>query len=146
MKLGWSKARRRRWWPYADHLGDYMERWILDLGPLGTIRLHHILRSDEARALHDHPWDFWSFLLTGGYIEVTRHPLGHPGWIAERYRPRFSIVRRRAEDLHRLVLDEPVWTLVWSGPRRREWGFMLPTGWIHWKDAQALWAGFEETE
>lgn len=133
-RLAWSRAVRRRWWPYADHLGDYMERWILDLGPLGTIRLHHILRSDEARALHDHPWDFWSLLLTGGYLEVTER--------GSRWWPRWSLVRRRAEDLHRLVVDRPVWTLVWSGPRRREWGFLVPgEGWLHWREAQKYWAG-----
>lgn len=60
----------QRWAAYAHHLGDYMHRWILRT-PWGTLRLHHILRSDDDRHLHDHPFDFTSFLLTGGYLEIT---------------------------------------------------------------------------
>ena len=32
--------------------------------------LHLFLRDDDDRALHDHPWDNASFLLTEGYVEV----------------------------------------------------------------------------
>lgn len=117
---------------YRNDIGDYMQRWILQTR-WGTLRLHRILRSDNAEALHDHPWDFWSLLLSGGYLEVT--PAG------ERWCPRFSLVRRQAEDLHRLVLTRPVWTLVWTGPLRRKWGFQTETGWVYWRDAFAQWAG-----
>lgn len=54
--------------------------------------------------------------------------------------PRWSLIRRRANALHRLVLDRPVWTLVWSGPKVREWGFDIPgKGWTHWRSAQEAW-------
>lgn len=43
----------------------YMRRYILK-HPWGSIRLHHILRSDDLRALHDHPFNFWTLLLYGG--------------------------------------------------------------------------------
>ncbi len=140
----------QRWALYAHHLGAYMRRWILRT-PWGTLRLHRILRSDDDRHLHDHPFDFTSFLLTGGYIEET---LGEePGEVhlsnfseplrdeiaAERLKrrrtlkawPMFSIVRKRAEDSHRLILERPIWTFVISGPKRRSWGFITEKGWIH---------------
>jgi hypothetical protein len=31
----------------------------------------------------------------------------------------------------------PVWTLFITGPRVREWGFLCPQGWRHWKDFTA---------
>ncbi len=107
----------------------YMRRWFLQT-PWFTVRLHHILRSDSDRHLHDHPWSFWSFLLSGGYVEVT--PAG------QRYCPRFSLVRRKATDIHRLVLTKPVWTLVVSGPKVREWGFTVDGRWVHHRDYDAL--------
>ncbi len=124
-----------RWSLYAHHLGDYMRRWILRT-PWGTLRIHHILRSDDDTHLHDHPFDFTSFLLSGGYIEETAHPeicdrkyarIPHV-W------PRFSIVRKRAEEAHRLVLTRPVWTFVVSGPKRRSWGFHTERGWVNHRD------------
>lgn len=135
--LPWAKRSPLGWFLGRNDIGNYMHRWYLQT-PWFTVRLHHILRSDEARALHDHPWDFCSLLLSGGYLEVRQDVV--------KWWPRFSIVRRRAEDLHRLVIPKPVWTLVITGPKRREWGFRLPTGeWIHWKKAQEMWADYEET-
>lgn len=62
--------------PYT-HLGDYMHRWWLAGQPKDSesagwaVRVHHILRSDHDRALHDHPWNNASLVLRGGYWEVT---------------------------------------------------------------------------
>lgn len=120
---------------YRSDIGDdYMERWILRT-PWGMLRLHHILRSDDDRALHDHPFDFCSLLLSGGYEEVRPVPVSvqHRYGVTRSYRwPRFSLVRRDASDAHRLILDKPVWTLVLTGPKLREWGFYTKSGWIHW--------------
>jgi hypothetical protein len=118
----------------ASHLGDYMHRWIFRT-PWFTVRLHHILRSDDDRHFHDHPFDFTSFLLTGGYIEQTPLPGLPPQFFTiRRHWPQFSIVRRKAEDLHKLTLTKPVWTFVISGPKRREWGFETEQGWVHWEE------------
>jgi hypothetical protein len=72
--------------------------------------------------MHDHPFDFVSVLLSGGYTEHT--PAGVKRW------PRFSVVRKGAEDAHRLEVDRPVWTLVFGGKVRREWGFVTPEGYL----------------
>lgn len=145
--------KKRGWGFYASHIGApgniYMRRFILLLPfGLGTIRLHNIMRSDDDRHLHDHPFDFTSFLLNGGYIEAvpcescggTRVERDHAGvshpcqdcWDGRRRNvwPRFSIVRRSAEALHSLTLERPVWTLVFAGPKRRDWGFDTEIGWI----------------
>lgn len=149
-EIAWAGNARERavkargWGFYASHIGShgniYMRRFIflLPFG-LGTIRLHHIMRSDDDRHLHDHPFDFTSFLLSGGYTETTppetlfseadRHIAGR--WPKKsRFWPRFSIVKKRAEDLHSLTLERPVWTLVFAGPKRRDWGFATERGWV----------------
>lgn len=113
--------------------GDpYMDRWVLGT-PWFEIRLHHILRSDEDRDLHDHPWPFVSLILSGGYWEYrpSREPFCG---VNRQWRRPWSIAYRRAEDAHRLKLTRPVWTLVFTGPRRRAWGFYTRRGWVHWRD------------
>lgn len=94
-------------------------RWL-------SIYLHHLVASDEDRALHDHPWSFLTFLLTGGYYEYTED--------GRFWRRQFSALYRPAEWAHRLELTRPVWTLVFRWSRRREWGFWQPlVGWVQWQ-------------
>ncbi len=135
-RLHWAPARRRGWFIGRTDIGDYMHRWVIET-PFGALRLHHILRSDEARGLHDHPWSFWTFLLTGGYTEVTR-----PAGGLERCQDcrRFSFRFVPAETAHRLILTRPVWTLVLTGPKVRDWGFIIDGVWTSWKVARAMWA------
>jgi hypothetical protein len=106
----------------------YMRRWwIIPRNEGCNVYLHEILRDDDDRALHDHPWDNTSMLLSGGYIEHT--PEG-----AFR-REAGSIVTRSATTLHRLEVDgKPAISLFITGPKIREWGFACPQGWRHWRD------------
>ena len=48
----------------------YMRRWVIDLY-FFSIRLHHWMASDDQRHYHDHPWDFISLILKGGYMDVN---------------------------------------------------------------------------
>ena len=105
----------------------YMKRWRWFSNDGIGVRVHNIRRSDSDRELHDHPFDFTSIILWGGYWETrddgSRTCYG-PG----------SVVHRRAEMLHRLELPGPAWTLVFRGPYRREWGFVRDGVWIRWQD------------
>lgn len=122
--------------------------WILPRNRFFNVYLHKILRDDDDRALHCHPWVNISIILKGGYIEVVpdlrarKTPFTRI-WdlpqIRKRRRPG-SIVFRRATDAHRLEL--PVegggirycWSLFITGPRIREWGFHCPHGWRVWHE------------
>lgn len=103
--------------PYLIRYYLLKTRWL-------SIYLHHILRSDEDRELHDHPWSFWSIILWGGYWEHR------PNGIV-RYEPGAMLWRPRPWP-HRLEVNRPAWTLVIIGARRREWGFHTPQGWMPW--------------
>jgi hypothetical protein len=116
-------------------LGPYLTRYYL-LGARKSkwaLMLHHFHRSDMDRDLHDHPWPFWSFILTGGYVEET--PLTTPfGRLRmSTFYGRFSFLRRPANWVHRVVLAYPgciVWTLVLRFGYERKWGFWTDRGWI----------------
>lgn len=55
----------------GGHERPYLLRWrLLPRNPVFNVYLHQFLRSDDDRALHDHPWLFnVSLLLRGPYIE-----------------------------------------------------------------------------
>lgn len=120
----------------------YMWRWwILPRNTLFNIYLHRILRSDDDRALHDHPWINASVVLSGGYWEVLPEltpertfpvPPQRKAW-----RKPGSIVLRWPTAAHRLeVVDggPATWSLFITGPKVREWGFWCPRGWKKWTD------------
>jgi len=107
----------------------YLRRWwVVPRNRQSNVYLHEILKSDDDRALHDHPWANTSFLIEGSYTEIT--PEG------EFVREAGSIVTREAAQAHRLVVADGarVISLFTTGPTIREWGFHCPRGWRHWKD------------
>ncbi|VBA62307.1 hypothetical protein [Mycobacterium attenuatum] len=86
--------------------------------------LHHFVGSDDP-VPHDHPWPFVSLIISGRYMEVTSagRTLRRTGSIA--YRP--AAYRHRVELIQNTNGREtPCWTLVFTGPRRRQWGFWCP--------------------
>lgn len=133
----------KRWFFGAQHLGSYMLRWLVRT-PWGTLRVHHIQESDAGRDFHDHPWNFTSLILKGGYIEhrpgcfcqqVLGKTVAIPGWGPCKSYLAPAVVRRRATDLHRLeLLDGPATTLVLSSAYVRSWGFLTPSGWVGYRE------------
>jgi hypothetical protein len=122
----------------------YMLRWyLIPRNRWFNIYLHKILRDDDDRALHDHPWDSLSIVLAGRYREVTfidrlnyiliRLSNGTPPKTMDREYGRGSVIYRPAVLAHRLeVVKGPVWTLFLTSRRIREWGFHCPRGWVPW--------------
>jgi len=112
----------------------YLRRWwLIPRNRFFNVYLHQFLRSDDDRALHDHPWGNLSVLLRGAYTEHTIAA----GGVHQREVLAAGAVRVRPSGLfaHRIELhDGPCWTLFITGPRYREWGFHCPdAGWIHWR-------------
>jgi len=109
--------------------GDYLHRWFLiPKNKYFNIFLHKFYRSDDDRALHDHPWISLSILLKG---EIIEHTWGNK----VRYITRFLPIFRSAKLAHRIELVKgPVWTLFITGPRIRTWGFHTKSGWMESKE------------
>ena len=116
----------------GDPADPYMHRWhVVPRNEVCNVYLHKIMRSDDDRALHDHPWNNTTWVLEGGYWEhlMGGYRVWRPaGWTGE----------RQATTLHRLELDPArapcALTLFTTGPKLREWGFQCPNGWVHWQD------------
>lgn len=116
---------------------DYLRRWwVIPRNPLFNIYLHDIRKSDDDRALHDHPWINCSIVLAGGYWE---HTIAAGGIARRVWRGRGAVKLRLGRAAHRLEIDpgypDQVLTLFITGPRWRQWGFHCPqAGWVHWQD------------
>lgn len=114
------------------------------------IYLHHFIRSDHDRALHDHPWNFESLILWGGYYEIADRrqipafEMIPSGGIAKwqpllyndgqrrenhymRWFPPLSRISRKAGWRHKVILPEgkKAWTIVKVCGKVREWGFWI---------------------
>jgi hypothetical protein len=112
----------------------YLLRWfVIPRNPLFNVYLHLFMRSDDDRALHDHPWFNCSRILLGSYLEHTIAQGGIER--AVRMRRGDWRIRWTGRIAHRIELDDgPCWTLFVTGPRYRQWGFHCPTrGWVHWQ-------------
>ena len=110
----------RRFWlfnPYFDDTYLRRYRWC----PI-SVRLHHILREDRDRHLHDHPWNARTIILAGSYIEER-----DGGVTFERIRG--STTRLRYGEFHRITeVGHHIGavTLFITGRKRGTWGFKVP--------------------
>lgn len=133
----------------------YLLRWhLIPRNRWFGIYLHKFLRDDDDRALHDHPKANISLIISGSYYEqmFTATPQeGKP--LPEttlKLRKRFRLYPRRASTAHRVILPKiagesiPCWSLFFTGPMIRSWGFWCPQGqWLHWKKFQGDSGSYE---
>lgn len=127
----------------------YLRRLYIVRTPWFGVMLHWIKREDWDRdALHDHPWEFWRFIVSGGYTERIAYPTGpagpRPGEELGIYlAPAKSVVHCRwsfskypSGAFHRISSVKPrTVSLVINGPKNNSWGFFVPgTGKIGWRD------------
>lgn len=130
----------------------YLLRWfVIPRNRFFNIYLHKFCKSDDDRALHDHPWIFnVSILLKGEYIEHKF--VNYEDECMETYtknRRQFIPYFRWGDSPHRVelledsftTLEKPVWTLFMTGFRVRRWGFYCPKGWKYWRDFVTLREG-----
>lgn len=109
-----------------------MRWWVIPRNRFFNVYLHHFLRSDDDRALHDHPWWNLSILLKGEY---TEHTIAAGGVHRAVVRRAGQFKFRGAKSAHRIELHNGLcWTLFLTGPTLRTWGFHCARGWRPWKE------------
>lgn len=110
----------RPFW-FHDRVGDpscpYLERWVFDARWF-SIRLHRWLGSDDQRYPHDHGWSYLTFVFWGAYEDKS------PSETVILRAP--ALAWRPAEHQHMVrLIKRPTWTLMLTGPERRQWGFWV---------------------
>lgn len=107
------------------------------------IRLHNICKSDDDRHFHNHPSWYFSFILRGGYWEVTPEYDESDIYVGDRWEwyGSGSLRFRRMKDWHRLVVPygTNAWTLFFRGPIKQTWGFLKhPDYKVSYKDYEHI--------
>lgn len=119
----------------------HFKRWSLLQTPWIDVYLHRIYKSDKDDHMHDHPWNFSSIILAGGYVEESMKwdwKSGHLLWQKPRICTTGDVIHHKAEEPHRIKLIRPTLSLVFCGKRRREWGYKVGHNWFSAKDYREL--------
>tara|TARA_Y100000992_G_scaffold299427_1_gene266195 strand:+ start:711 stop:1412 length:702 start_codon:yes stop_codon:yes gene_type:complete len=117
----------------------YIERYYLFLTDRNetfpfNVFIHHILKSDNDE-LHDHPWGYFTFILSGGYYEHLK--LTEAGSDEEKivkvWRGPGFYQKVSSSWIHRLELDKTkgeTWTLFIPFKKEKDWGFYTKDGFV----------------
>lgn len=92
----------------------YLHRWYVFKTRRISLFVHKFVRSDEDRALHDHPWSFLVVPVWRGYIEHSDRPMDNAEYITallgavdcysvERFLKSVSVVSPRAAVVSRVL-------------------------------------------
>lgn len=140
-ELAWSilPLDKRLWKPDLAIMPDgspYLYRWhLIPQNSRANVYFHIQVASDPERPLHDHPWDNFSVILSGGYDELwdpaPEIPLGEGLPPIIRSFRKGDTIKRKATEAHRLILPEGIpytMTLFSTGPKYNNWGFWYPDG------------------
>lgn len=116
-----------------DRFGNPKEEAIWSKLPFG-VYLHHFHRSDDAGALHNHPWK-WALgiIMVGGYSEEKRVSIFGCGPTypqTERHKVErldhkpgsFNLLKH--DTFHRVdLIEHDAWSLFITGKKDSSWGF-----------------------
>ena len=118
----------------------YLERYYVFFKERVTfpynVFLHKFLKSDPDD-VHDHPLNYFTIILKGGYWEwiPVFNSLGEKFKEYRVWRGPGSFRFGGMNNYHRIELEPGVnaWTLFFVGPKKREWGFLVNNKWIHYE-------------
>lgn len=121
-----------RYWlfnAYDFDVKDKYKRKKESISWLPSIRIHHILRKDEDRALHDHPWDARTIILKGWYLERLY------GNTIPQMRIEGDTRAIKFGEYHSIdeVSEGGVWTMFFTWKYMGVWGFLVDGVKVPWR-------------
>lgn len=104
----------------------HFRRWCILKTPWFDVYLYGIYQADKDKHLHDHPWDYTSYIIYGEFVEksldegITKYHKCRAG----------QVVKNKAERFHKIntLMTPSVYTLFITGKPRRDWGYLIHTG------------------
>ena len=113
-----------RYWlfnPFLKVEGRRSFKWF----PL-SIRIHKIMKEDNDRHLHDHPWNARTFILKGWYQELRPY-VNTPNVVSLSQLKAGDTARLNFGEYHRIseVCEEGAYTMFVTGRYQGTWGFLV---------------------
>jgi hypothetical protein len=134
----------------------YLVRYIVFKSKYCCLYIHRFMKSD-ADDPHDHPWNFFTYVISGGYVEkfydkeqsqLSTEKQNFSAFWTSQYviRNPGSLRYRKSTDIHQVIVDktrtmdelaDAPFTVCLMGPRKRNWGFwplsFLGATFIDWR-------------
>lgn len=149
-----TKMYMGRWWlfnPYPSERNGETETRSWWRQWLPSARIHCIMRPDQDRHLHDHPWNARTIVLRGWYDEerladmatrpaTARYWHEKDEWVEGFTRERGYTGRLLFGEYHRItdVSPDGVWTLFITWRKRGTWGFLVDGKKVPWRQYLGL--------
>lgn len=120
-----------RWWlfnPYNFDMSSEVKRHEREMDLFPSVRVHHILRKDDDRHLHDHPWDARTIILKGWYKELKEDGVEYLRKKGDTNPIKFGEYHRITE-----VSEGGVYTLFFTWKYMGTWGFLVDGVKVPWR-------------
>lgn len=110
----------RRWFAHKEigwtEVGETFTRYTLPKTRLFAVYLHQLDAPALHPECHDHPWHFWTLILSGGYAEHTANGVSQ--------RRSGDILYRTAKFRHNVVTRGVGWSVILASKKVRARGFV----------------------
>lgn len=146
--------KKEPWRVLVNEHGEYMRQWWFfnpykvskSQGKAGqkygwipfNIRIHHIMKKDKDKHLHDHPWNAIGIVFDGTYIEVRQsddgsdihdiYAYGDEGWDGRANKINHYNFHRITD-----VSEGGAWTMFITFKYKHSWGFLVDGVKIPWR-------------
>ena len=101
----------------------HFKRWRIFSTPWFDVNIHVIYKADQDEHLHNHPWNIWTMVLWGAYLEqfIKENSFNvFPRFI-------FNMAYREAGQYHKILkmLTNKCYTLAIMSKRKQDWGYKV---------------------
>jgi hypothetical protein len=112
----------------------HFQRYLLFKTPWFQVYIHKIYKHDEDEHLHDHPWNIFTIILKGSYMEQLLSKDKNSSFL--KIRTIGNCGYRSTKRFHKIkeIIKGPVTTLAVVGKRKNDpWGYWTERGWTDHK-------------
>ncbi len=134
----------------------HFRRYRLFWTPWLAIYIHRIYKSDEDLHPHNHPWNFISFILSGGYTESCYSqrftpfiPFGCSVDTIETSQQTLTVydsVKRTRDQYHHITLISPTTSLVLTWGKWEKCGYLVDSKFVDFEEYRKIKNGEKKDE
>lgn len=116
----------------------HFRRWRILSTKYLSIYIHEIFKADEDVHMHDHPWNYKSYVLSGIFLEESFDT--SQKYSKFRVLEKHHSVERTASVFHTIknIFTDKVVTLFVTGKKYKDWGYLVDGKWIQHEEYRKM--------